>query len=73
MVIQSECLACGKKYRDTEEHYCNNDRVLITLSIDIKTNEIYVVDGDREPCSHGYPPCCDTKYIGYEWIKERIK
>lgn len=46
--------------------------VEVSLLINMETDEIYAAGGDREPCSHGHPPCCDTKYIGYEYIKERI-
>ncbi len=45
----------------------------ISLLINPDTAEMYAQSGDREPCSHGHPPCCDTKYIGLEWIKERMK
>ena len=45
----------------------------IGLLINPETGEIYATGGDREPCSHGHPPCCDTKYIGLEWLKERMK
>jgi hypothetical protein len=46
--------------------------VRINLLININTGEMYAEGGDREPCSHGYPPCCDTKYIGLEWLKSRM-
>ena len=44
----------------------------ISLLINPESDEMYAIAGDREPCSHGHPPCCDTKYIGLEWLKERI-
>ena len=58
-------------------HETNMDRqseewVEVSLLINTESGEIYVQGGDREPCSHGHPPCCDTKYIGYEWLKERM-
>jgi len=42
----------------------------ISLLINPETDEVYAAGGDREPCSHGHPPCCDTEYIGYEWLKK---
>lgn len=44
----------------------------ITLRINTYTGEIFALSGDREPCIHGYPPCCDTEYIGLEWLKRRM-
>jgi len=44
----------------------------ISLLTNPETGEMYAVGGDREPCSHGHPPCCDTNYIGLEWLKERM-
>jgi hypothetical protein len=46
--------------------------VKVDLTINTRTGEIFARGGDREPCSHGKPPCCDTKYIGLEWLKARM-
>lgn len=52
--------------------YDNPKWVDIHLKINTQTGTIHAVGGDREPCMHGYPPCCDTNYIGLEWLKQRM-
>jgi hypothetical protein len=47
--------------------------IKVILLINPETENIYAVGGDREPCSHGSQTCCDTEYIGFKWIKERMK
>lgn len=47
--------------------------VNINLMINPDTGEIHVIGGDREPCIHGYPPCCDTEYVGMKLLKTFIR
>jgi hypothetical protein len=55
-----------------DESYPEN-WVKLNLMVNTDTGEFHIVGGDREPCRHGYPPCCDTGYLGLEPFMERIK
>lgn len=47
------------------------DWIRISFMINSKTLNMYIMDGDRERCSHDcYPPCCDTNYIGLELMEK---
>ena len=65
-----ELLTIWKGIEMNEKHPEN--WVKLSLLIDPDTKQMYAVGGDREPCSHGDPPCCDTKYIGMKLLEEWI-